>query len=125
MKVAGIRTNERMIWADVGEHNIALLDEVTVRTGGTERQGTIVITPDQLMNPPEPDGEIIALRPRVQPDLNCENLPGSHMPPLGSRVEIGGAEGMVVGLDVPNNRVTVRSDDTDLTVPSDTLHRVP
>lgn len=121
MNVAGVRTSEGIIWVAVGEHTVAVLDLVFIRVDSAEKPGTVLITPDQLLNPPEPNGEIIAVRPRAEPDPGCDDVPGSQMLPLGAHVETGGIAGVVVALDVPNGLVTVRAGDAEWTLPVSNL----
>lgn len=116
MRVAGIRLpDDRVMWLDAGEHELAPLDRVRARAAGEDVAGIVFVAPEQVLQPPvEVAGTITDVAPRPRPDPGCDDLPGADLPPLGTRFEAGGVVGMVVRLDPVGRTVTVRPDEGEL-----------
>lgn len=121
MRIAGGQLSDGgIVWLDAGDYNLAPLDGVHFRANGTLMHADIIVTPNQLLRPPtRVDGTIADLLPREQPDVDCDDLPGADLPPLGTEWAENGVTGLIVGLDPVGGTVTVRQDDgaTVITVP--------
>ena len=113
MRVAGVRLEGgRAIWADAGQIQLATLDRVMVRSSNEEASGWVFVASEQLLHAPASiDGVIVEVLPPSEDGVECRELPGSEMPPLGSRVRTESVEGLVTAIDAVQSRVTLRLDD--------------
>ena len=113
MRVAGVRLDGgRAVWADARTNELSPLDRVTVHLEAEELSGWVFVAPAQLLQPPASiEGVIVEVLPRPEDDLECRELPGWEMPPLGTRVRTASAEGLVIAIDAAQSRVTLRLDD--------------
>jgi hypothetical protein len=109
MRVAGVRlADDVTIWVDVGDRVVSPLDTVRVRVPDGDVTGTVVVTPEQLLDLAAPvTGMLLQLERRAQYDPDHVEIPGSDLPYLGQRVTLTQGEGQVTALDVVGRIVTV------------------
>jgi hypothetical protein len=108
-RIAGVRFDAaRIVWVDVGSHEVSLLDEVVVKLDEGSVDGLVVVTPEQLLNPGDlVDGTITRVQPRKQA-ADLPTLPGSDMPYLGSLVGSLHSAGVVVGINPVTCTATIK-----------------
>ena len=113
MRIAAVRLKDgRTVWADAGTWLLTPLDEVTVRLSHADALGTVFVTPEQLLQLPQrPDGVVIEIYQCEVDEINCLELPGAEMPPLGSTVPVQGTAGTIVRVDAVHRRVRLRQAD--------------
>ncbi len=113
MRIAGVRLKDgRTVWADAGTWPLTPLDEVSVRLSHADLLGTVFVTPEQLLQLPQrPDGVVIEIYQSEVDEIDCLDLPGGEMPPLGSTVPVQGAIATIVRVDAVHRRVSLRQED--------------
>lgn len=121
MRVAGVRLPDgRAVWADARTHQISALDEAVVRLPEGELVGSVFVTPEQFIEPPQRvDAAVVEVRARALPAETCGDLPGSDLPYLGSTVRLNGIQARVMAVDPVKRTVTVTGEDgTEVTMPA-------
>ena len=121
MRVAGVRLPDgRVVWADAEAWPMSPLDTAVVRLSEGEVAGSVFVSPEQLIQPPERvDGVVVEIRPREIPEERCGDLPGSDLPYLGSTARAETIKGRVTALDPVKRLVTLTRDDgSEVEVPA-------
>jgi hypothetical protein len=115
VRIAGVRLNDgRMIWVDALSSEMHPLDRVEVRLSEGDVEGRVFVTPEQIVRMPERiHGAVLARKRQSVGGETSDALPGSEMPPLGSRISSAMIEGMVVRLDPVARTILVRTSESE------------
>lgn len=111
MRIAGVRLLDgRALWVEAGDRHLSLLDRAVVQVERTRVTGYVFATPEQLIGScPVVDAILLEVAPPETPSDECEFMPGSELPPLGSTVQTAAGEATVTALDPVRQLVTVRT----------------
>jgi hypothetical protein len=98
----------QMLWVDASNHEVKALDRVLVNVSEAEVEAEVYVTPEQLIRPIEGlEGSIVRLAALERLRSECRDLPGSDLPPLGSRLSDNRVSGTVTQIDPLKRAVTI------------------